>query len=108
MKKQDKYPKGHFVNMWMAIGIAIFSGIGVPLSIATDNPGFIGIGPALGVSIGLAIGSGIEEKYKREGKIRPLTKEEEGKRKTLVTIGLLILIVGALLGFVLLLFLSHF
>lgn len=100
MKNQSKYPEGHFVNMWMAIGIAMFSGIGIPLSIATDNMGFIGIGPALGVSIGLSIGSGIEAKYKKEGKIRPLTKEEEMRRKTLVTIGLLILTALSILGFV--------
>jgi len=82
----------------MVLGIAIFSGIGIPLSIATDNFGFIGIGPALGVSIGLSIGSAIETKYKKEGKIRPLTKDEEKKRKKLVTIGVLVLVVGVLLA----------
>jgi hypothetical protein len=32
-KKNEKYPEGHFVGIWMGIGIAIFSGVGVPLSI---------------------------------------------------------------------------
>ena len=99
MKKQKKYPEGYFINKWMVIGIAIFSGIGIPLSIATDNAGFIGIGPALGVSIGLSIGSAVESKYKKEGKIRRLTKEEKKKRKMLVTIGVVILTIGALLAF---------
>ncbi len=80
MKKIDKkYPEGHFVGIWMVIWIAIFIAIGIPLSITTENPGIIGIWPALGVSVGLAIGQGVENKYKKEGKIRPLTKEEEKK-----------------------------
>jgi hypothetical protein len=57
-----KYPKGHFIGLWMSIGIAIFSGVGIPRSIATDIPGLAGIGPALGVSIELAIGSSMESK----------------------------------------------
>ncbi|MDD4898811.1 MAG: hypothetical protein PHY70_05475, partial [Methanocellales archaeon] len=62
-EKNKTYPEGHFVGMWMGIGIAIFSGFGIPLSIATGNPGFMGIGPAIGVAFGLAIGSSIEAKY---------------------------------------------
>jgi hypothetical protein len=95
-ENNKKYPEGHFVGMWMAIGIAIFSGLGIPLAIITDNPGMMGIGPALGVSIGLAIGSGIEAKYKKEGKIRPLTEEEKKRKKIAVTAGVVILLLGAL------------
>jgi len=52
MKENNKeYPEGHFVGMWMGIGVAIFSGLGIPLSIATGNPGLIGIGPAIGVAL---------------------------------------------------------
>lgn len=65
----------------MVIGIAIFSGLGIPLSIILKNPGLIGIGPAIGVAFGLAIGSSIESKYKKEGKIRPLTEDEKRKEK---------------------------
>jgi len=55
MKKQtEKYPEGHFLGMWMGIGIAIFTGVGVPLSIATKNLGLMGIGPAIGVAFGLS------------------------------------------------------
>lgn len=95
---EKKYPEGHFIGMWMGIGIAIFSGIGVPISIATNNHAFIGIGPALGVAFGLSIGQGIENKYKKEGKIRPLTKEEKKNKKIAVIIGVVLLLILALLG----------
>jgi phosphate/sulfate permease len=99
--KEKKYPEGHFINLWMVLGIIIFSGFGIPISIATENPGFIGIGPALGVAVGLSIGAGIEAKMKKEGKIRSLTKEEKKKRQKMVTAGLVILTAAALLGLVL-------
>ena len=104
MDNEDKkYPEGHFIGMWMGIGIAIFSVLGIPLSIATENPGFIGIGPALGVAFGLAIGQSIENKHKREGRIRPLTKSEKKGKKNAVFAGILILTLGLL--FILLFFL---
>ena len=102
-EKIEKYPEGHFLGMWMGIGIAIFSGIGIPLSIIIDNPGFIGIGPALGVAFGLAIGQGIENKYRQEGKIRPLTEVEKKRKKYAVAVGIIFLTIGVIL--VLLLFL---
>ena len=101
---EKKYPEGHFLGMWMAIGIAIFSGLGIPLSFVTKNPGLIGIGPAIGVAFGLAIGQSIENKYKLEGKIRPLTESEQKRKKMVVLAGIAILALGVLL-FVLLLFL---
>ena len=67
-ENEKKFPKGHFLGMWMGIGIAIFSGVGVPLSFALENPGLLGIWPAIGVAFGLAIGSSIEAKYEKEGK----------------------------------------
>jgi len=93
-ENNKKYPKGHFVGMWMGIGTAIFSGLGIPVSIATGNIGLIGIGPALGVAFGLAIGSSIEAKYKKEGKIRPLTEEEKKRKKIGIIAGIVILSVG--------------
>ena len=97
MKENNKkYPEGHFVGMWMGIGTAIFSGLGIPLSIAAGNTGLIGIGPALGVVFGLAIGSSIEAKHKKEGKIRPLTEEEKKRKKIGIIVGIVILSVGVL------------
>jgi hypothetical protein len=91
---QKKFPEGHFVGMWIGIGIAIFSGIGVPISIALDNSGLIGIGPAIGVAFGAGIGASIEAKKKQEGLIRPLTEDEKIKRKRLKNIGIGLLIIG--------------
>lgn len=92
-----KYPEGHFLQMWMGIGIAIFSGLGIPLSITTENPGFIAIGPAIGVSVGLAIGQSIENKYKQDGRIRPLTEIEQKRKKTAVLLGVVTFTLGILL-----------
>jgi hypothetical protein len=102
--KIKKYPEGHFLGMWMGICIAIFSGFGIPISIITKNPGFIGIGPALGVAVGVAIGQSIENKHKKEGRIRPLTETEQKRKKNAVFAGVVILALG-LLVFILLFFL---
>lgn len=102
-ENNKRYPEGHFVGLWMVIGIAIFSGLGIPLAIVTENSGLIGIGPAIGISFGLAIGSSIEAKHKKEGKIRPLTEKEKKRKKIAIMAGLVILSLSAL--FFLLLFL---
>jgi len=100
-ENNNKYPEGHFVWMWMGIGIAIFSGIGIPLSIVSENLGFMGIGPAIGVAIGLAVGSSIEAKYKKEGKIRPLSEKEKKRKKIGITAGIVILSLLALIFLIL-------
>ena len=92
-----KYPEGHFLGLWMGIGIAIFSGFGIPLSIATKNYGLLGIGPALGVAFGISIGQAIENKYKKENKIRPLTEEEKKIKKIAVIAGLAIFTLGVVI-----------
>ena len=86
--KNKKYPEGYFI----AIGIALGIPLGVPLAISLGNPGFIGIG----IPIGLAIGLALEEKYKRQGRIRSLTENEKKKRK----IGFILGIVSLIIGFV--------
>jgi len=98
-----QYPEGHFVGIWMGICIAIFSGFGIPLSIVTENYGFIGIGPAMGVAIGAGIGQSIENKYKQEGKIRPLSEYESKRKKNAVTTGIILLTLG-IITFIILLF----
>jgi hypothetical protein len=92
--KEKKYPEGHIVGMWMCICIAVFSGFGIPLSIITHNHGFIGIGPAMGVAIGTLVGQSIENKYKKEGKIRPLSEYERKRKKNTITAGIIILTLG--------------
>jgi len=92
--KDKKYPEGHFIGMWLGIGIAIFTGMWIPISIALKIPGLMGIGPAIGVSIGVAIGASVEAKYKKEGKIRPLTNQEKKRRKYVVIAGIAVLVIG--------------
>ena len=100
-ENNKKYPEGRFIGMWMGIGIAIFSGIGIPLSIVSENPGFIGIGPAIGVAFGLAVGSSIEARYQKEGKIRPLSEKEKKRKKIGITAGIVILSLLALIFLIL-------
>jgi hypothetical protein len=98
METENKqYPEGHFVGMWIGIGMVLFAGIGIPLSIVLENPGFFGIGPAIGVAFGAGIGASIESKKKKEGLIRPLTAKEKKTRKNLVIAGLIFLMVGVAL-----------
>jgi hypothetical protein len=104
LDKNKKYPEGHFLGVGMAIGICIFSGVGVALSTSTDNPGLMGIGPAIGVAIGLAIGKGMEDKYRKQGLIRPLTKKEKEAKKKAKVIGIFSLLLGILLLLFFLLF----
>jgi hypothetical protein len=85
MGKQNKrYPKGHFIGLGMALGAPL----GVPLWLATGNPGLIGAG----IAIGLAIGAGLESKYNKNP--RPLTAEEKKNRKLGAIIGVVFLILG--------------
>jgi len=97
MNNNKKYPEGHFIGIWIGIFMAIFSGIGIPLSIITENSGFIGIGPALGVAVGVAIGQSIENQYKKNGKIRPLTEIEQKRKNNLIFSGIIILTLGLLI-----------
>ena len=81
----------------MGIGVAIFSGLGIPISIATNNYGLIGIGPALGAAFWLSIGQSVENKYKKEGRIRLLTESEQKRIKNVVFVGIVILLLGVLI-----------
>lgn len=91
-----KFPKGHFLNTWIGLGMAIFSGLGLPLAFATDNLGLIGIGPAIGVGFGVAIGTIIEKRKEEQGLIRELTEEEILKREKSKNIGLGVVLLGIL------------
>ncbi len=97
--EQKKYRKGHFVGLWMAIGIAMFSGMGLPLAIATDNMGLIGVGPAIGVAIGVAIGSAIEKRKAEEGLIDDSPDPDDKTRQTKLIL-LVVLGITAVIGVV--------
>lgn len=82
-KAHPGYPKGHWMNQGLGIGMALGAGVGVAL-------GNIAIGVAIGAGIGVAIGSGLENRHKDE--IRPITAEEKriNKQSILVAIGTLV------------------
>jgi len=73
-----KYPKGHFVNMWMAIGLPL----GIPLGLAFGSPAFIGIGAGLGMVIGMSIGYGVEEKSEDFNYITKRARKEGYKARS--------------------------
>lgn len=94
--KNNSYPKGHFIKKWMVLGMVIFSGFGIPLSIAIGNNGLIGVGPAIGVIAGIVIGSFVEKKHERDGLIRQLNDEELKKQRNEKIVGWILVIAGIL------------
>lgn len=96
---KKKYPEGHFLSYGIALGLPL----GLPFGLAMGGPEFFGSGMAIGMCLGLAFGYALEEKYKKEGRIRPLTAEEKEKKDKLSKITIAGLLVGAiiLLAFVL-------
>lgn len=61
-------PAGSIATQYMGIGIALGTSIGVALMAAT-NPAFMSIGTGLGVAIGAAIGAQKEKEAKEEGRL---------------------------------------
>jgi len=51
--------RDRYIAIGMAIGMPIFALAGFILCIATDNPGLLGVGPAVGLAMGIAIGEGL-------------------------------------------------
>jgi hypothetical protein len=47
------------MGIGLAVGMPSFALIGFLLCITTDNLGFLGLGPAIGLTIGIAIGEGL-------------------------------------------------
>jgi len=92
--KKKQYPEGHFVGMWIGIGMAMFSGFGVAIGVALENMAFMGIGPAIGVAFGAGIGASIEAQKKKEGLIREMTDEEKSKKKSATKIGIALVVIA--------------
>lgn len=78
-KNEKKYPKGS----WMAVGISIGIAIGVAMGPIFDN---FGVGIGIGVAIGSGLGASLERKNKDH--IRPLTEQEQARKKRGIAIGL--------------------
>jgi hypothetical protein len=57
-----------YLAIGLAIGMPTFGLIGMAVCLATDNLGLLGVGPALGMAVGVAIGEGLYQRSKeREG-----------------------------------------
>jgi hypothetical protein len=63
--------RDRYIAKGMAIGMPGFALIGFILCIATDNLGLLGLGPAIGLTMGIAIGEGL---YRR-------SRQNEGNTK---------------------------
>jgi hypothetical protein len=48
-----------YLAMGLAIYMPSFSAIGIALCAATDKPGFLALGPAIGAALGMAVGEGL-------------------------------------------------
>jgi hypothetical protein len=58
--------KSEYMGRGMAIGMIVCMPLGVALFIITGNPGLLGIGPAVGVAMGVAIGEGLYQRSTRQ------------------------------------------
>jgi hypothetical protein len=63
--------RDRYIGIGMAIGMPSFALVGFVLCIATDNPGLLGLGPAIGLTMGIAIGEGL---YRR-------SRQSEGNKR---------------------------
>jgi len=62
--------EGENLGIWIGIGVAIGGGMGIVFGIGSDNIGMgIPIGAGIGIAIGSAIGSYMDAKAKKEGKV---------------------------------------
>ena len=86
-ENEKKYPKGY----WMSVGLGLGIAIGVAMGPIFDN---FGVGIGIGVAIGSGIGAALEQKNKDN--IRPLTEQENKRRRWAVILGLLILLASVI------------
>jgi hypothetical protein len=62
-------PKHYYRNLWMVLGMSAFGlPLGTVFGAATKNMGLLGIGLPIGMCIGIAVGSFMDTKAKKEGK----------------------------------------
>ena len=59
------------ISIGLAIGMPSFALVGFVVCIATDSPSFLGLGPAIGLAVGIAIGEGLYRRSRQgEGNSR--------------------------------------
>jgi hypothetical protein len=57
--------RDRYIAIGMAIGMPSFALIGFVWCLATDNLGFLGLAPAIGLTMGIAIGEGLYQRSRR-------------------------------------------
>ncbi len=73
-KELNLIPKGYYQQLWIGLGMAIFGiPLGVAMGSALGNMAFVGIGPAMGLPIGIAIGNEKDKKAAEEGRQLDIT-----------------------------------
>jgi len=69
LKKKGKYSEGHFI----ALGLMFGACVGLPFGSLVGN---IAFGSSIGLAAGLLLGALVEDKFKRDGRVRVLSKKE--------------------------------
>jgi len=69
IKEMNLVPKGHYQTMWLALGMVLFGlPFGMIMGLSLDNMAFLGLGPAMGLPIGIAIGQSKDKQAEEEGR----------------------------------------
>ncbi len=71
MEKELKIvPKNYYRNLWLAIGLSAFGlPIGLIFGMSMKNFGLLGIGLPIGMAIGIGVGTGMDKKAAKEGRM---------------------------------------
>lgn len=77
LKKELKLiPRNYFINIWMATGM---SALGLPIGVAifagTGNGAFIAVGLPIGLGIGSMYGTSLEKKAEAENRVLKISEE---------------------------------
>jgi hypothetical protein len=62
--------RDRYIALGVAIGMPSVALVGLVLCLATDNPGLLGLPPAIGLAIGLAIGEGLYHRSRKSERTR--------------------------------------
>ena len=102
--EKKSFPEGQIMGMWMGIIMLVVTILVALICILTDSNDFIAFGPAIGVSIGLSVGIAMEAKYKKEGRIIPQSAQMKRRNRTIMLIGVMVLVVMVLTTIIVFLF----
>lgn len=96
METKKQYPKGHYTTLGIAIGAIVFGLLGFVICLMTDNMALLGVGPSVGIPIGLIFGQNLEGRKEREGMVRELTMVEKQRQRIAIFVGIAFAFLGIL------------